>query len=233
MTAYSSATTRPASPTKSSNWALIVDDHPLFCDALELTLRSVTEYTDVRTANSLSGALDEIERSAPPDLVLLDLNLPDVSGLDGLLRLRRQAGGAHVVIVTSVTDNAVISGAIAAGASGFVPKHSRRETFRDAIAAINAGQVYTPSGFVAGEAAAAETENLRRLRSLTKQQARILELVCAGKLNKQIAYDLSIAETTVKAHVTAIMRKLGVQSRTQAVLVAHEASFTSPLPKDE
>ncbi|APE43505.1 DNA-binding response regulator [Sulfitobacter alexandrii] len=219
-------------PANDSNWALIVDDHPLFCDALELTLRSVADYRDVRTANSLSGALAELDRSPPPDLVLLDLNLPDVSGLDGLLKLKRQAAGAHVIIVTSVTDNTVINGAIAAGASGFVPKHSRRGIFKDAIAAIRAGQVYTPVGFVPGEAAPEKNATLRNLSSLTNQQARILELICAGKLNKQIAYDLSIAETTVKAHVTAIMRKLGVQSRTQAVLVAHEARFTSQLPSD-
>lgn len=220
-------------PETPGKWALIVDDHPLFCDALELTLRSVAAYTDVRRTHSLASALEELGQAAPPDLVLLDLNLPDVSGLDGLLRLRRQVGDAHVIIVTSVTDNAVINGAIAAGASGFVPKHSSRGTFKEAIDVIRSGQVFTPSGFVAGEGAAEDNVNLRRLTSLTNQQARILELICAGKLNKQIAYELSIAETTVKAHVTAIMRKLGVQNRTQAVLVAHEAQFTSQLPSDE
>ncbi|OAN71570.1 DNA-binding response regulator [Sulfitobacter sp. EhC04] len=217
----------------SGKWALIVDDHPLFCDALDLTLRSVADYTDIRTTHSLSSALEELGRAGPPDLVLLDLNLPDVSGLDGLLRLRRQVKDAHVIIVTSVTDNAVINGAIAAGASGFVPKHSSRGTFKQAIDVIRAGQVFTPSGFVAGEGTTEENVNLRRLASLTNQQARILELICAGKLNKQIAFELSIAETTVKAHVTAIMRKLGVQNRTQAVLVAHEAQFTSQLPSEE
>ena len=216
----------------ASGWALIVDDHPLFCDALELTLKSVADYKCVRTADSLTSALEVLKTAPAPALILLDLNLPDVSGLDGLMRLRRAAEGAQVIIVSSMSDNAVINGAIAAGAAGFVPKHSRRSTFMEALDDIRAGRVYTPGDFVRGEGTQ-DNQNLTRLSSLTNQQARILELICEGKLNKQIAFELSIAETTVKAHVTAIMRKLGVQSRTQAVLVAHEAKFTSVLPSEE
>lgn len=208
----------------SSRWALVIDDHPLFCDALELTLRSVAELSDVRTADSLDGALGQLDGEVPPELILLDLNLPDVSGLDGLMRLKRQCSEAPVIIVSSMTENAIISKALTAGASGYVPKHSPRAVFRDAIDQIREGGVYAPPGFVAGEGEGDDT--LDRLASLTNQQARILDLICDGKLNKQIAYDLSIAETTVKAHVTAIMRKLGVQSRTQAVLVAHNARST-------
>ncbi|UWR21891.1 response regulator transcription factor [Sulfitobacter sp. S190] len=214
-------------------WALIVDDHPLFCDALELTLRSVADYAVVRTANCLEAALETLQGLPDPDLVLLDLNLPDVSGLDGLMRLKRAAESTKVIVVSSMTDNAIISGAISIGASGFVPKHSRRSVFKEALDDIGAGRVFTPDGYVAGAAEAAHDDRLSRLSSLTNQQARILNLICEGKLNKQIAFDLSIAETTVKAHVTAIMRKLGVQSRTQAVLVAHEARFSESLPNDD
>ena len=218
----------------SNGWALIVDDHPLFCDALELTLKSVAHFGDVSTADCMLRALEILEHASPPDLILLDLNLPDVSGLDGLIRLKRKAEKTPLIIVSSMTDNAIISGAIASGASGFVPKHSRRSVFKDAIEQIKIGGVYKPSGFV--EDASARQQNdeaLSRLSSLTNQQARILELICEGKLNKQIAFDLSIAETTVKAHVTAIMRKLGVQSRTQAVLVAQDAKFANVLPRAE
>ncbi|MGB2202811.1 MAG: response regulator [Pseudooceanicola atlanticus] len=214
-------------------WALIVDDHPLFCDALELTLKSVADFTMVRTANSLAAALDELEGLPAPSIILLDLNLPDVSGLDGLLSLKRKSEKSEIIIVSSLTENAVINSAIAAGASGYVPKHSSRSTFKEAMDEIRAGNVYKPGGFVEGEESAADTQSVERLSSLTNQQARILHLICEGKLNKQIAFDLSIAETTVKAHVTAIMRKLGVQSRTQAVLVAHEARFTSLLPSED
>lgn len=214
-------------------WALIIDDHPLFCDALELTLSALDDFTEVVTANTMESGLDILDRKGPstPALILLDLNLPDVSGLDGLIRIKRAAATAPVVIVSSMTDNAIINGAIAAGAAGFVPKHSGRAVFKDALAEIAQGGVYKPAGFVES----AQNDDLEqvmvRLSSLTNQQGRILELICEGKLNKQIAYDLSIAEGTVKAHVTAIMRKLGVQRRTQAVLVAQEARFFNGLPK--
>lgn len=221
-----SGTSEPA-----AGWALVVDDHPLFCDALELTLRSVGKFDDVKTENSIENALQQLETSPPPSLILLDLNLPDVSGLDGLIRLKRAASASPVVIVSSMTDNTIIRGAIASGAAGFVPKHSQRSVFSEALEHIKKGEIYTPSGFIDDDTDTAATETVSRLTSLTNQQARILELICEGKLNKQIAYDLSIAETTVKAHVTAIMRKLGVQSRTQAVLVAQDVRFSNVLPK--
>lgn len=214
-------------------WALIVDDHPLFCDALDLTLRSVAGFVKVRTADCLEAALNTLDGLVPPDIILLDLNLPDVSGLDGLMRLRRKSAGAKIIVVSSMTDNSIINGAITSGAAGFVPKHSRRAVFKDAIDQIKEGKTYTPAGFVKGCDSGAADDTLTRLSSLTNQQARILNLICEGKLNKQIAFDLSIAETTVKAHVTAIMRKLGVQSRTQAVLVAHDANFSEVLPNRE
>lgn len=212
-------------------WALVVDDHPLFCDALELTLKSVAQFDTIQTADCMQAALARLEaEETPPALIVLDLNLPDVSGLDGLIRLKRQADTSAVIIVSSMTDNAIIKGALLVGASAFVPKHSHRSVFQEALDQIAAGKVFTPPGFVEGDTSAADTETLSRLASLTNQQARILELICEGKLNKQIAFDLSIAETTVKAHVTAIMRKLCVQSRTQAVLVAQDAKFANVLP---
>jgi DNA-binding NarL/FixJ family response regulator len=120
------------------------------------------------------------------------------------------------------------------GAAGFVPKHSPRATFRQAFDKIMRGEVYAPEDALADSDVdgppSAREDALVRLSHLTRQQARILQLICEGQMNKQIAYELSIAETTVKAHVTAIMRKLGVQSRTQAVLIAQEANFNSLLP---
>ena len=221
--------------TRLRGWALIIDDHPLFCDALELTLSALDDFTEVVTANCMEAGLQVLAdkgRNAPA-LILLDLNLPDVSGLDGLIRIKRAADTSPVVIVSSMTDNAIIHGAIAAGASGFVPKHSGRAVFKEALAEIAGGGVYKPAGFVESAKGDDLEQVLVRLSSLTNQQGRILELICEGKLNKQIAFDLSIAEGTVKAHVTAIMRKLGVQRRTQAVLVAQQARFFHGLPKAE
>jgi DNA-binding NarL/FixJ family response regulator len=213
--------------------ALIVDDHPLFCDALSMTLKAVAGIGRIDTADSLEAALARLGSPPAPDVVVLDLNLPDVSGLDGLIRLKKTAGDVPVVVVSSLADHRMIAAAIRAGASGFVPKHSQREVFRNAFGAIARGETFVPDG-VALDADPSDPvtdreDALQRLSHLTRQQSTILQLICEGKLNKQIAYDLSIAETTVKAHVTAIMRKLGVQSRTQAVLIAQEASFASVL----
>ena len=211
-----------ATPPRRFRSALIVDDHPLFCDALAMTLQSVTAISEVGTAATLAAAMERLGGASDPDIVVLDLNLPDVAGLGGLMRLRG-ATAAPIVVVSSMSDNRMMSRAIRAGADGFVPKHSQREVFRAAFDRLEAGERWVPEDSVLIEDDGDDA--LARLASLTAQQARILHLICEGKLNKQIAFDLAIAETTVKAHVTAIMRKLGVQSRTQAVLIAKETSF--------
>lgn len=223
-------TSQPTPPPVPLRSALVIDDHPLFCDALSMTLQAVSDVRDITTAACLRDALALLENGPAPDIVVLDLNLPDVSGLDGLVRLRN-ATTARIVVVSSMADNRVVSSAIHAGANGFVPKHSQREIFRRAFETLERGKTYLPDGCVLLEnpEAASRDDAVARLASLTNQQARILHLICEGKLNKQIAFDLSIAETTVKAHVTAIMRKLGVHSRTQAVLIAQQASFEQVL----
>ena len=215
------------------NSAMIVDDHPLFCDALSMTLRASMGIEHVVTAGTLEEALDHLARATAPDVILLDLNLPDVHGLEGLVRLVKSSAETPVIIVSSETEPRVVRSAIRVGAAGYVPKHSSRDTFRLALTQIMRGEVYAPEVALSHQSAnallTAREDALVRISHLTRQQARILQLICAGQMNKQIAYELSIAETTVKAHVTAIMRKLGVQSRTQAVLIAQEANFSSLL----
>ncbi|WP_428336906.1 response regulator [Paenirhodobacter sp.] len=231
--------TSPVAPRSEFRSALIVEDHPLFCDALAMTLQAVAGIEAIAHADRLSEALalisGEAGQGSLPDVVVLDLNLPDVNGLEGLMALRQAAPDLPIVVVSSIDEPRVIRSAILAGAAGFVPKHSRRELFRAAFAAIARGEIFVPdasgAAIAEGNGMSAQDEAIRRLSQLTRQQANILEQICAGKMNKQIAYDLSIAETTVKAHVTAIMRKLGVYSRTQAVLLAREAQATGPLPE--
>ncbi|MCF7701835.1 response regulator [Loktanella sp. M215] len=214
---------------------MIIDDHPLFCDALCLTLRAVTGIETINVFDRLEPALAAAQNGPAPDVIVLDLNLPDVTGLDGLIRLHRSVPQVPLVVVSSMADHRIICAAIRAGASGFVPKHSHRDTFRAAFQAVAMGQTWLPDNIDMTEGAEVPVTDredaVARLRQLTRQQGTILQLICEGKLNKQIAYDLSIAETTVKAHITAIMRKLSVQSRTQAVLIAQEASYSNLLQK--
>ncbi|MDG1169633.1 MAG: response regulator transcription factor [Sulfitobacter sp.] len=206
---------------------LIVDDHPLFCDALEMTMRSILpEAETILTTDRFEQAMTLLE-TRTPDVILLDLNLPDVEGMNGLNRLKRQHPTIPVVVVSSMADNRMISSCMGSGACGFIPKHADRAVFETAFRTLKDGGKFVPEGYVESEMAGETSELSDRLTSLTNQQGRILELICEGKLNKQIAFDLSIAETTVKAHVTAIMRKLGVQSRTQAVLAVQEANLAN------
>lgn len=211
---------------------LIVDDHPLFCEALSLALASEIGAGSTRMANSLTEALDLLEDGFQADAALLDLNLPDVQGFDGLLRLKAKHPHLPVAVVSALDDSRIVSGAIEAGAAGFMPKNAPRDQIVAGLRKILDGGVALPPGYEGLAAAAgprAEPGSLEKLRELTPQQLRILDLVCAGKLNKQIAFDLSIAETTVKAHITAILRKLGVHSRTQAALTAREALYSEIL----
>lgn len=212
------------------SWALVIDDHPMFCDALELTLNSVCKFSAIKSANSISEATALLEKNVKPSLIVLDLNLPDVRGLDGITRMLELVTTCPLVVVSSVTENKVITSALQIGASGFVPKHSPRSVFKTAIDTIEAGETYVPENFVATEPSQEQDQAMKALSTLTAQQARILDLISEGLLNKQIAHELSIAEATVKAHVTAIMRKLGVNNRTQAVLVAKDAKLETTLP---
>ncbi len=210
---------------------LVIDDHPLFCEALSLTLGSVQADSDVVTANSLADGIRALDDGLKPDAILLDLNLPDVVGVDGLIRLRARVPDTPVVVISSHDDNRIISSVLRAGAIGFISKQSARDELEEALLRIWNGETYTPPFYQPGARLSGTLENhensVELLQTLTPQQGKILELVCEGKLNKQIAYDMSIAETTVKAHITAILRKLKVQSRTQAVLIAQKARFSS------
>lgn len=220
-------------PRNGFRTALIVEDHPLFGDALAMTLQVVAGIATVNQCEKLVDAINRLENGSRPDIILLDLNLPDVNGLEGLMALRQIAPEVPVVVVTSAAEPRVIRSALIAGAAGFLPKHSRRDVFRSALETIAKGEVFVPEASLATLAEptspSPQDEAIRRMSQLTRQQAKILEHVCAGKMNKQIAHDMSIAETTVKAHITAIMRKLGVNSRTQAVLMTREAFETGAL----
>lgn len=209
---------------------LLVDDHPLFCDAMAMTVEEIFENPTVLTASNLIEALEIVSDHEHFDFIVLDLNLPDVDGLDGLIRLKLQSPHSKIVVVSSLSDNRITASVLEAGAIGFVPKDSSRALLITAFQNMVEGQIYTPDDFHKPSKRAMDEEHhqiLKRIESLTPQQANILALICQGKLNKQIAFELSIVETTVKAHLTAILRKLGVQNRTQAVLLAKKVSYAA------
>jgi DNA-binding NarL/FixJ family response regulator len=212
---------------------LVIDDHPLFCEAISMALRNGLGLESVTSANTLGEGMDRLAAGLEADAVVLDLNLPDVTGVDGLVRLKAATPHTPVVVVSGLTDDRIVAQALRAGAAGFVRKDTPGEALVAAFRQVLNGGIYMPPDFTppaAGEGEGAELDDaIDRLTELTPQQLKILSLVCEGKLNKQIAFDLSIAETTVKAHITAILRKLGVTSRTQAVLVAQKASYAGIL----
>lgn len=200
---------------------LIIDDHPLFREALHSTVQMA--YPDVETveARTLEEALALLSGGASFDLALLDLNIPGVQGFDGLLQIRTRHPRLPVVVVSGIEDSRIVSEALSYGAAGFIPKSVRKSDLAAAIRDVMEGAIYVPENYQP-QAADAESQDraelVQRLATLTPQQLRVLQMLRQGLLNKQIAYELQVGETTVKAHVSEILRKLRVYSRTQAVI---------------
>jgi DNA-binding NarL/FixJ family response regulator len=200
---------------------VIADDHPLFRGALREAVSGLFSGSDIAEAGSLEEVTKLLDRGGDVDLVLLDLAMPGVRGFSGLMYLRAQYPSVPVIVVSGNDDPAVIRRCMDFGASGFIPKILGVDAMRTAIARVLEGGVWTPPEVdLKSGADAATTEVVRRLATLTPQQVRVLMMLSEGLLNKQIAYELSVSEATVKAHVSAILQKLGVESRTQAVIAA-------------
>lgn len=200
---------------------LIADDHPLFREALRGAIARVLPDARLHEADSVQSLHALVDAHADADLLLLDLNMPGAQGFSALVHLRALQPGLPVVVVSAREEPAVMRRALDHGAVGFIPKSADAATLGQAIAAVLAGDRWAPeSAWAAAPADPAERDAARRLRDLTPQQFRVLQMLGAGLLNKQIAFELGVSEATVKAHVTAVLRKLGAGNRTQAVLVA-------------
>jgi DNA-binding NarL/FixJ family response regulator len=200
---------------------IIADDHPLFRGALREAVSGMFARVEFSEAGSFDEVSKLLDNGAEVDLILLDLSMPGVRGFSGLMYLRAQYPGVPVVVVSGNDDPAVIRRCMDFGASGFIPKTLDTDGMRAAIAAVLNGGLWTPPDVDLEAGTDAETSALlSRLATLTPQQVRVLMMLSEGLLNKQIAYELSVSEATVKAHVSAILQKLGVESRTQAVIAA-------------
>jgi DNA-binding NarL/FixJ family response regulator len=200
---------------------VIADDHPLFRGALRAAVSGQFANADIAEAGTFDDVVAQLDRGGEVDLVLLDLTMPGVRGFSGLMFLRAQYPSVPVVIVSANDDPAVIRRCMDFGASGFIPKTLGVEVMRTALARVLEGGVWTPPDVdLSGRPDADTAELIGRLATLTPQQVRVLMMLSEGMLNKQIAYGLGVSEATVKAHVSAILQKLGVESRTQAVIAA-------------
>lgn len=199
---------------------LIADDHPLYCDALRAVVPQACPGAEIVVAASQAEALAAIAPDRPFDLVLLDLNLPGATGLSCLSELRRRAPAMPIVVISAVDDPKIMKDVILRGASAFVPKSAPSQVLINALRVIVAGGTYMPTGILAALQERAGADATEPSSELTLRQRRVLELLSTGLSNKQIARDLGISEITVKAHVSAIYRKLGVNNRVQAGLEA-------------
>ncbi len=201
---------------------IIADDHPLFRDALKLILASDMPEVELAEAGTLDEVTQAIAAAAQTGLIILDLKMPGAHGFSGLVYLRAQYPAIPVVVVSASEQPAIIRRAMALGASGFIPKSASAAQMLAALRAVLAGELAVPEDVsldVPEEDNGAD-ETARLLSTLTPQQMRVLMMLREGLLNKQIAYKLGVSEATVKAHVSAILQKLKVESRTQAVIAA-------------
>ncbi len=215
-------------PRMSRSSVLIVDDHPLFCDALASAIETVFPGCRIEKAESLGNALSVLERGFVPDLVIFDLKLPDVSGISGFVQLRSRLGDAPILVISSLASLELVQSLLHEGAAGFLPKDTSADKLKDVLSRIAAGESYVPKEYDVqdertGQKICARALN-PKLASLTPQQQKIVRLICAGKPNKQIAFELSLAEATVKAHITALLRRLDVRNRTQVAVLVEAAA---------
>lgn len=218
-------------PAKLASWEegksvsdyrfIIADDHPLFRGALIQATRSICDDLDIVEAATFDEVVEAVQAHSDTDLVLLDLSMPGVQGFSGLMYLRAQFPSLPVVIVSATEDAPIIRRSMDFGASGFIPKSVGADQMRAAIKAVIDGGMWTPPDLdLSAEDDTEDKQMAAKLSTLTPQQVRVLMMLGRGLLNKQIAYELGVSEATVKAHVSAILQKLNVESRTQAVIAA-------------
>lgn len=204
----------------SMSTILIADDHPLFREALKRSVERAFPQAEILEAENVAQLQALVDARPEADLLLLDLTMPGAHGYSALAHIRATRPGLPVIVVSAREEPMVIRRSMAHGASGFIPKSSDAELIQRALRTVMNGETFDPFAHGAVRLDDSERDLVRRLGELTPQQFRVLVMLCEGKLNKQIAYELDVTEATIKAHVTAILRKLGANNRTQAVTLA-------------
>lgn len=210
---------------------LVADDHPLFREALKGAVARLLPGARLVESDSADALFASAEAHPEADLLLMDLNMPGAHGFSALVHLRGVQPLLPVIVVSAREEAGVVRRALEHGAAGFIPKSSSPATIREAIAAVLEGGHWSPPQADHGDGLAPEEADVaQRIRELTPQQFRVLGMLGTGLLNKQIAHALGVSEATVKAHMTAILRKLGANNRTQAVLMAGRLALDPEAP---
>lgn len=203
-----------------SQIAIIADDHPLFRVALVQALQQILgPDVQLLQANTMAQLWQLLAQHPTTSLVFLDLKLPDAEGFAGLTALRTEYPDINVLMVSAIEEPAVIKQALQLGALAYVPKSAPLDILGEAVSAVLAGDNWVPQELIDEVNQAQDLidqEFARRLEQLTPQQFRVLKMIADGLLNKQIAFEMQVQETTVKQHVSAILRKLNVNNRTLA-----------------
>ncbi|QAU44505.1 response regulator [Bradyrhizobium guangzhouense] len=210
---------------------LIVEDHPLFREALEGALQMVAPTAEILQAISIDGAIEQAGATSELDLILLDLSMPGTTGLSGIIRIRKSFPRIPVVIVSGHQDPQIIAGALSLGVAGYILKSASKQDLAQSIGEVLRGSICVPAAYrapVRPQRSSGPAQDLiKRLHELTPQQLRVLEMLKRGLQNKQIAFELKISETTVKVHVSDILRKLNVVSRTKAIVEMARIDFAT------
>lgn len=196
---------------------LIADDHNLVIDTISMFLEAEGDVT-VETASSLDGAIDLVGRAAPFDMVVLDFQMPGMQGLDGLSRMLTTVPDVPVAVISGTASPQVAQEAIARGASGFLPKTLGAKSIMSAIRLMTAGEIFVPFDFM-------RQTDKKTVANLTERETQVLDGLCGGKSNKEIARELELQEVAIKLHVKTLCRKLEAKNRTQAAMIAKERNL--------
>lgn len=210
------------------NQFIIADDHPLFRSALKQAIQHLHPDAAIRECDSISSLEALAEENRDTDLILLDLHMPGANGFSGLVLVRREFPEIPVTVVSASEEANIIRRSIDYGASGFIPKSADLPTISHAIEQVLHGNIWLPEQNDTIETSNEEKEFASKIKSLTPQQLRVFMMLTKGLLNKQIAAEINVSEATVRTHMTAIFRKLGVRNRTQAVLAANYLNIEEP-----
>lgn len=203
---------------------LIADDHALFRDGLSMHLEQIDPEAVVFQAGSFSQALKIIDDEKKLDLVIVDLDMPDMAWEEGIEELKKKSNGARFVVISATEDGKSIRKTMENGVSGYIPKRSDPKIMTGALKLVMDGGTYVPPSVLdSGNAAGSQTgESRGKGKMLTNRQSQVLELIAQGLSNKQIAYEMGVSEATVKLHINALLRSIGATNRTQAVIIAQK-----------